>query len=121
MRKFRGPVWSVVGVLLLAAGFLLRFRATLLFYRQRMRVILLKPQQTLITTGPLASLATRCTSAETASGSLAHHSFKSCPCNQLLIRQSHSKQWLSSFPARRRSGLVVLQLHSLTPRSVSTG
>jgi protein-S-isoprenylcysteine O-methyltransferase Ste14 len=52
IRKFRGPVWSMIRVLLLAAGFLLRFWATLLFYRQRMRVISLEPQETLITTGP---------------------------------------------------------------------
>jgi protein-S-isoprenylcysteine O-methyltransferase Ste14 len=51
-RKLRGPVWPVIGVLLLAMGFLLRFWATLLFYEQRMRVISLEPQQTLITTGP---------------------------------------------------------------------
>ncbi|HEX8173040.1 MAG TPA: isoprenylcysteine carboxylmethyltransferase family protein [Thermoanaerobaculia bacterium] len=51
-RKLRGPVWTVIGVLLLATGFLLRFWATLLFYEQRMRVISLEPQQSLITTGP---------------------------------------------------------------------
>jgi protein-S-isoprenylcysteine O-methyltransferase Ste14 len=41
-----------VGSLLLIIGFLLRFWATFYFYKNRMKVISLSPQRTLITSGP---------------------------------------------------------------------
>ena len=45
--------WAVAaGGLLLAAGFVLRVWATMLFYQRQMKVISLAPQNTLITTGP---------------------------------------------------------------------
>lgn len=49
---FRSVAAAAVGCLLLLAGFLLRVWATWLFYRNRMKVISLSPQRTLITSGP---------------------------------------------------------------------
>src|SRR5262244_3777684 len=43
---------TMLGSLLLALGFLLRVWATVDFYDRRMRVISLKPQSSLITSGP---------------------------------------------------------------------
>ena len=43
---------QAVGLMLLALGFLLRVWATVHFYAHKMRVISLKPQETLITSGP---------------------------------------------------------------------
>ena len=43
---------AAAGSLLLIAGFLLRIWATFHFYQNRMKVISLSPQQTLITSGP---------------------------------------------------------------------
>src|SRR5215467_4359983 len=49
---FHSP-WAVAaGGLLLAAGFVLRVWATMLFYERQMKVISLAPQNSLITTGP---------------------------------------------------------------------
>src|SRR5262245_33750180 len=52
ITDFRSLVASIAGVPLLALGFFLRAWATWHFYQQRMKVISLYPQQTLITTGP---------------------------------------------------------------------
>jgi protein-S-isoprenylcysteine O-methyltransferase Ste14 len=52
LHDFRSFAASAVGAALLLAGFLLRVWATFLFYENRMRVISLSPQQTLITAGP---------------------------------------------------------------------
>jgi protein-S-isoprenylcysteine O-methyltransferase Ste14 len=52
INDFQSPVAAIAGVLLLAVGFSLRAWATFLFYEQRMKVISLSPQQTLITSGP---------------------------------------------------------------------
>ena len=52
IREFRSVPAAAVGCLLLLAGFLLRVWAARLFYRNRMRVISLSPQRTLITSGP---------------------------------------------------------------------
>lgn len=51
---FASVVSIIVGIALLTVGFLLRVWATYHFYRHNMKVILLAPQQTLITTGPFA-------------------------------------------------------------------
>lgn len=51
-RSFRNGFSAAAGVALIAGGFLLRWSATRLFYREEMRVISLEPQQALITTGP---------------------------------------------------------------------
>jgi protein-S-isoprenylcysteine O-methyltransferase Ste14 len=52
----RRPPLALVpaGGLLLVSGFLLRFWATFSFYQHRMKVISLRPQNTLITSGPYA-------------------------------------------------------------------
>jgi protein-S-isoprenylcysteine O-methyltransferase Ste14 len=52
IREFRSAFTSVVGCLLLIVGFLLRVWATFYFYQNRMKVISLSPQRTLITCGP---------------------------------------------------------------------
>jgi protein-S-isoprenylcysteine O-methyltransferase Ste14 len=50
--RFASPLVTAAALLLLALGFLLRVWATVFFYAHQMRVISLKPQQTLITSGP---------------------------------------------------------------------
>src|SRR5262245_9727099 len=52
INAFQSPIAAIAGVPLLALGFFLRAWATWHFYQQRMKVIKLSPQQTLITTGP---------------------------------------------------------------------
>ena len=52
IHDFQSPAAVLAGVPLLAVGFFLRAWATFLFYQQRMKVIWLSPQQTLLTTGP---------------------------------------------------------------------
>jgi protein-S-isoprenylcysteine O-methyltransferase Ste14 len=49
---FSLPLVKVAGLLLLALGFLVRVWATVYFYGHKMRVISLKPQTRLITSGP---------------------------------------------------------------------
>jgi protein-S-isoprenylcysteine O-methyltransferase Ste14 len=49
---FSLPLVKVAGLLLLALGFLVRVWATVYFYAHKMRVISLKPQTRLITSGP---------------------------------------------------------------------
>jgi protein-S-isoprenylcysteine O-methyltransferase Ste14 len=49
---FRSTLAAVLGGLLFAAGFLIRVWATYYFYKHRMRVIALRPQQALVTSGP---------------------------------------------------------------------
>src|SRR5262249_16443362 len=49
---FASALAKMVGSLLLALGFLLRVWATVDFYDRRIRVISLKPQSSLITSGP---------------------------------------------------------------------
>jgi len=52
VSTFAFPLAKVVAWLLLALGFLVRVWATVYFYAHRMRVISLKPQRALITSGP---------------------------------------------------------------------
>ena len=52
VRSFHSVIAIVAAVPLLLAGFLLRVWATLLFYERGMKVISLKPQKALITSGP---------------------------------------------------------------------
>ena len=52
VASFRSLVWATVGSALLAVGFLIRVWATLMFYEREMSVIVLRPQRTLLTTGP---------------------------------------------------------------------
>jgi protein-S-isoprenylcysteine O-methyltransferase Ste14 len=52
ITDFQSLVAAIAGVLLLAIGFFLRAWATFHFYEQRMKVISLSPQRTLITSGP---------------------------------------------------------------------
>jgi protein-S-isoprenylcysteine O-methyltransferase Ste14 len=52
ISTFASPLAKVIASLLLALGFLLRVWAAIYFYAYRMRVISLKPQYTLITSGP---------------------------------------------------------------------
>ena len=52
IRRFHSVIAIFAGVMLLTAGFLLRVWATFLFYERRMKVISLKPQKALITSGP---------------------------------------------------------------------
>src|SRR5215813_11000987 len=52
ISAFASPLVKAAGVLLLALGFLVRVWAAVYFYAHNMRVISLKPQQTLITSGP---------------------------------------------------------------------
>lgn len=52
ISEFRSPLAIIAGSLLLTAGFLLRVWATYYFYKERMKVIVLKPQEKLITSGP---------------------------------------------------------------------
>jgi protein-S-isoprenylcysteine O-methyltransferase Ste14 len=52
ITNLRPLVAALAGAVLLAVGFLLRAWATFHFYEQRMKVISLSPQQTLITSGP---------------------------------------------------------------------
>jgi protein-S-isoprenylcysteine O-methyltransferase Ste14 len=54
LPDFRSIFAMVVGWLLVGAGFLLRAWATFYFYEDRMKVISLKPQTALITSGPFA-------------------------------------------------------------------
>jgi len=49
---FASPFVTAAAVLLLALGFLLRVWAAVYFYGHKMRVISLRPQSTLITSGP---------------------------------------------------------------------
>jgi protein-S-isoprenylcysteine O-methyltransferase Ste14 len=50
--RFHLAAAIIAGVILLAAGFLLRVWATFHFYERRMKVIVLEPQNALITDGP---------------------------------------------------------------------
>lgn len=50
--EFASPLVTVVALLLLSLGFLVRVWATVYFYARRMRVISLEPQEALITSGP---------------------------------------------------------------------
>jgi len=52
VSTFAFPLAKVVAWLLLALGFLVRVWATVYFYAHKMRVISLKPQRALITSGP---------------------------------------------------------------------
>jgi len=52
LATFRSLVWVAVGSALLAIGFLIRVWATWLFYEREMSVIVLRPQRSLLTTGP---------------------------------------------------------------------
>ena len=52
VRSFHSVIAIFAAVPLLLAGFLLRVWATLLFYERGMKVISLKPQKALITSGP---------------------------------------------------------------------
>jgi protein-S-isoprenylcysteine O-methyltransferase Ste14 len=52
VSKFTFPLAKEVALLLLGVGFLVRVWATVYFYEHKMRVISLKPQTTLITSGP---------------------------------------------------------------------
>jgi len=52
VSAFASPLVKAAALLLLALGFLLRVWATVYFYAHQMRVISLKPQKTLITSGP---------------------------------------------------------------------
>jgi len=54
LRDFRSVSTAVTGSLLLIIGFLTRGWATFYFYKERMKVISLSPQRTLITSGPYA-------------------------------------------------------------------
>ncbi|MEW6435544.1 MAG: isoprenylcysteine carboxylmethyltransferase family protein [Pseudomonadota bacterium] len=54
VHAFHSIFALILGTLLLAAGFLLRVWATYDFYRHRMKVISLEPQNALIETGPYA-------------------------------------------------------------------
>jgi protein-S-isoprenylcysteine O-methyltransferase Ste14 len=49
---FRSTLTTILGGLLIAAGFLIRVWATYYFYMNQMRVIALGPQQALVTSGP---------------------------------------------------------------------
>jgi protein-S-isoprenylcysteine O-methyltransferase Ste14 len=51
IRDFSSALRTVLGAVLLIVGFLLRVWATLYFYRERMKVISLSPQRSLITSG----------------------------------------------------------------------
>lgn len=51
---FSSPTASIVGWILIAIGFSLRVWATYYFYEQHMKVIVLRPQQKLFTSGPYA-------------------------------------------------------------------
>jgi len=52
LKPFSSYFTQIVGWVVLINGFLLRVWATYHFYKQRMKVVSLKPQNTLITTGP---------------------------------------------------------------------
>jgi protein-S-isoprenylcysteine O-methyltransferase Ste14 len=52
IANFKSVAAAILGGVLLATGFLLRVWATVYFYRRDMKVIVLHPQQQLITTGP---------------------------------------------------------------------
>src|SRR5262245_59546258 len=52
VSAFASPFVKAAALLLLALGFLVRVWATVYFYAHKMRVISLKPQKTLITSGP---------------------------------------------------------------------
>jgi protein-S-isoprenylcysteine O-methyltransferase Ste14 len=52
ITHFRSVLTGAAGWLLLTIGFLLRVWATFYFYERRMKVIMLVPQKTLITSGP---------------------------------------------------------------------
>jgi protein-S-isoprenylcysteine O-methyltransferase Ste14 len=52
VSAFASPLVKAAALLLLALGFLVRVWATVYFYAHKMRVISLKPQKTLITSGP---------------------------------------------------------------------
>src|SRR5215831_6486855 len=52
VSTFASPLVKAGALVLLALGFLVRVWATVYFYAHRMRVISLKPQRALITSGP---------------------------------------------------------------------
>jgi protein-S-isoprenylcysteine O-methyltransferase Ste14 len=52
ITRFHSVLKTTAGWLLLTFGFLLRVWATFYFYERRMKVIMLVPQKTLITSGP---------------------------------------------------------------------
>src|SRR5215467_13969670 len=52
LSPFASSFVTPTALLLLALGFLIRVWATVYFYANKMRVIWLEPQQTLITSGP---------------------------------------------------------------------
>jgi len=54
ISRFHSVLTTVLALLLLAIGFLLRLWATYLFYERHMKVISLVPQQKLITSGPFS-------------------------------------------------------------------
>jgi protein-S-isoprenylcysteine O-methyltransferase Ste14 len=54
IASFKSLAATFAGFLFFAGGFLLRLWATFYFYKHQMKVILLEPQSTLITTGPYA-------------------------------------------------------------------
>lgn len=49
---FRSALARVAGCVLIVIGFLIRFWATYYFYKNRMRVVVMVPQGTLVTSGP---------------------------------------------------------------------
>ena len=53
-RPLRSSFGHCVGLLSLAIGFLLRTWATAYFYENRMKVVVLQPQGTLVTSGPFS-------------------------------------------------------------------
>ena len=52
LSDFHTVLAAAVGLLLLIIGFLVRMWATFYFYKNRMKVISLTPQETLVTAGP---------------------------------------------------------------------
>lgn len=52
IHKFSSSLAAIAGVVFLAIGFLLRVWAAYYFYKNKMNVIVLKPQTMLITSGP---------------------------------------------------------------------
>lgn len=52
IKIFQSLVSTVSGITFLFVGFVLRFWSALLFYQNKIKVICLKPQKTLITSGP---------------------------------------------------------------------
>jgi protein-S-isoprenylcysteine O-methyltransferase Ste14 len=52
LHEFRSALSALSGGILIVTGFLIRFWATYYFYKNHMRVIVLAPQGTLVTSGP---------------------------------------------------------------------